>query len=167
VVGTLIAYSLGTSHIAEYVALFTSLSTATYAIFTQPKQRTEPFLRITPLLKTNISDVGTRIIFRTLDIWIENIGHSIAKEIEVKCKLDPDGSIPLEKNGIFKHSLLAPEERIKYQAVRTVDVVDKFLSQHLTIEASYSNEDNKKQEPIKKVYLVKELLEELKEVKSS
>jgi hypothetical protein len=46
-------------------------------------------------------------------------------------------------------------------------VVDKLLSEKLIIEASYSNEDNKKQKPIKKVYLLKELQEGLKEIKTS
>jgi hypothetical protein len=44
------SYSL-TSEIAEYLALYTSVATACYAILSQPKERTEPFLRITPLLE--------------------------------------------------------------------------------------------------------------------
>jgi hypothetical protein len=167
VVAISIGYSLGVAQIVGYVAWFTSVSTAVYAILAQPKQRTEPILRITPLLKSSIVTANVTFWVRTIDIWIENIGYSIAKEIEVRCRLDPDGSIPLEKNGFFKHPLLAPKEIVQYQAAKSADVMDNFLSQRLTIETSYLNEDNKKQKPIKSVYLVKELQEGLKEVKTS
>lgn len=160
-----INYSLGTAHIVEYVALFISSSTAVYAILAQPKQRTEPFLRITPLLRTHQTIAMTGIPSlreRSLDVKIENIGYSIAKDIEVKCKLDPDSSIPLEKNGVIKHSLLTPKEIAKYQVVKRAgaDVLDKLLSQQLSIEASYYNEEYKKQKPIKNEYSVKELHED-------
>ena len=80
-----------------------------------------------------------------LDILIENIGYSIAKDIEVKCKLVPDGSIPLIDNGVFKYSSLAPREPpVKYSALVLVED-SKLLSQEkLIIEVSYLNEDDKK-----------------------
>jgi len=162
VVAISINYSFGAAHIAEYVALFTSVSTAVYAILAQPKGRTEPILRITPLLK----QLDPKLSHLKLDIWIENIGYSIAKNIEVKCQLVPDASIYIKNNGVFRHSFLAPKEIVQYQAVGLADR-NKLLSQQLIIEASYLNEDDKKQKPIKNVYSVKELHEGLKEVKTS
>jgi hypothetical protein len=157
-----------TANIAEYVALYTSISTACYAILAEPKERTEPYLRTTAVLKRygqimignydSPSHLG-------LNIWIENVGYSNAKGIEVRCQLVPDGSIPLKDNGIFKHSLLTPRKRIQYQAVESVES-NKLLSQQLVIEATFSNEDDKEQKPIKNKYLVKELEEDLREVKT-
>lgn len=165
-----INYSLGVAHVTEYVALFTSVTTAVYAILAQPKQRTEPFLRITPLLKTHatiaITGMDVPKTKRGLDIWIENIGYSIAKDLKVSCGLVPDDSIYLENAGIFKYQLLAPKEIVKYSVVRFVDA-NILLSQQLIIEASYLDEDDKKQKPIKNVYSVEELHEGLKEVKTS
>lgn len=164
-----INYSFGAAHIAEYIALFTSVSTAVYAILIQPKERIEPLLRITPTKEFQEGVLVRKSGFeRTMDlnIWIENIGYSIAKDIEVQCRLVPNGSISLENNGVFKHSLLAPKEIMKYQALRSAGS-NKLLSQQLIIEASYLNEDGKKQKPTKNEYSVKELHERLKEIKTS
>lgn len=152
---------LGSSSIAEYVALFTSVSTAIYAILAQPKERTEPLLRIGPELKGH----GIGIITGTLssepnaelNVWVQNIGYSIAKDIEIKCQLSPDTSIPLKDNGITKISFLTPKDRpFQCQIVLSADI-NRLLSQQLTIETSYLNEDDKKQKPTKDVYSVKEL----------
>jgi hypothetical protein len=160
---------LGVSNVAEYVALFTSVSTAIYAILSEPKGRTEPILRITPLLRPwgSIS-FGNRSTKSNLglNIWIENIGYSIAKDIEVKCRLAPDASIPLNNNGVFKHSMIAPKEIVLYQAVEVVES-NKLLSQQLILEVNFANEDNKKQKPIKKEYPIRELEQDLREVKTS
>jgi hypothetical protein len=168
VVAISINYSYGAAHIAEYVALFTSVSTAVYAILAQPKERIEPFLRITPTIHRHgaiiVGNVGSERTM-SLNIWIENIGYSIAKDIEVQCRLVPNGSIFLENNGVFKHSLLAPKEIVQYQAVQIANT-DKLLSQQLIIEASYLNEDDEKQKPIRKKALISELEEGLREVKT-
>jgi hypothetical protein len=157
------------SYVAEYIALFTSVSTAVYAILVQPKERIEPLLRITPTKESLAGVIVGKVGFKrtmNLNIWIENIGYSIAKGIEVQCRLVPNGSISLENKGVFKHPLLAPKEIIKYQALRSVST-DKLLSQQLIIEASYLNEDDEKQKPTKNEYSVKELHEGLKEIKTS
>jgi hypothetical protein len=152
-----INYSFGIGHIAEYVALFTSVSTAIYAILAQPKQRTEPFLRITPHLITHggvFIGGASPPSSGGLNISIENIGYSIAKEIELRCKLVPDTSIPLENGGIFKHPSLAPREKpVQYQVVKYANK-DILLSQKLTIETSYMNEDDKRQKPTKMEVLI-------------
>lgn len=159
---------LGATNVAEYVALFTSVSTAVYAILAEPRERTEPILRITPLLKRYgkvvVDGLGNEGKLG-IDIWTENIGYSVAKDIEVDCRFVPDGSIRLKDNGIFKHSLLAPREIIQYQAVDFADA-DKLLAQQLIIESSYLNEDDEKQKPMKKVCAVKELKEGLRETKT-
>jgi hypothetical protein len=154
-----INYSLGTANIAEYIALFTSVSTAIYAILAQPKERTEPLLRIIPALKRHptviLGDLLGQIV--GLNVWIQNIGYSIAKNIEIRCQLLPDASIPLKDNGVYKISFLTPKDPpVQYQVVEEADS-EKLLSQQLIIEASYLNEDNKKQKPTKNVYSVKEL----------
>ena len=163
-------YYSETSKIAEYVALFTSVSTAVYTILSKTKERTEPILRITPLLS------DPNMSFWGLDIWIENIGYSIAKDIEVKCQLVPDASIPLENNGIFKHSLLAPKEITKCSVIIRADnskplsrqlFIAEVTQQKLIIEVSYSNEDDKKQKPIKKKVAIAELEHGFGEVKTT
>jgi hypothetical protein len=158
-----INYSLGVAHVAEYVALFTSVSTAIYAILAQPKERTEPLLRITPTLERHpVVFIDNRKFGGSvgLDVRIQNIGYSIAKDIEIRCQLIPHASIHLENNGIYKISLLSPRDPpIKYQVVGGADA-EKLLLLTLAIEVSYLNEDDKKQKPIKKVCWVKELNQE-------
>lgn len=168
-VATSVYYSFGVDYVAEYVALFTSISTAIYAVLAEPKAKTEPILRITPLLRTwGTISFGNRSSKSNLglNIWIENIGYSIAKDIEVKCRLAPNASIPLNNNGVFKHSMLASKERVLYQAVEAVES-NKLLSQQLTLEVNFANEDDKKQKPIKKEYPIRELEQDLREVKTS
>lgn len=158
-----------TSSIAEYVALYTSVSTACYAILAEPRERIEPYLRITPLLKSHATiSIGnyTSPSLAGIIMWIENVGYSNAKNIEGSCQLVPDASIPLKDKGVFRHALLAPKERIHCEVVESFET-DKLLSQQLIIEVSYSNEDDKKQKPIKMEYPVKELEEKLREVKTS
>jgi hypothetical protein len=152
-------YYSATPSIVEYVALYTSISTACYAILAEQKAKTEPILRINPELSSHsMGSLG-------LDILIENIGYSIAKDIEVNCKLVPDGSIPLSDNGVFKHSFLAPREPpIKYSALMFVET-SKLLSQEkLIIEVSYLNEDDKKQKPIKMETTISKLEQEMRRV---
>lgn len=153
-------YYSGFSNVAEYVALFTSVATAMYAILTEPKERTEPFLRITPLR----SQPYTQFLRYNIDLWIENIGYSIAKDIEVKCKAS-DGSIYVKNGGIFKHPLLAPREIVHYSAIELAG--DEILSRQLIIEASYFDEDDRKQKPIRREVRISELGQGLKEVKVS
>ena len=162
-------YYSETARIAEYVALYTSVSTACYAILAEPKKRTEPYLRITPLLKRHAYIMmGNYSSPKTsgLNIWIENVGHSNAKNIEIRFQLVPDGSIQLKDNGVFVHPLLTPKEKVQCQAVKSA-YSDKLLLQQLIVEASYSNEDEKKQKQIKNKWSVKELKEDLKEIKTS
>jgi len=164
-----IGYFVGVVYIPEYLALFTSIATAMYTILAEPKKRTEPFLRITPTLKRHGTiAIGNYSSPETvgLDIWIENIGYSIAKGIEVKCQIVPNGSIPLKNKEGFVHPLLAPKETVKYQAVESADS-NKLLSQQLTVEVAYSNEDDKRQKPIKKHWPMKELEDRKREVKAS
>ena len=158
-----------TSEIAEYLALYTSISTACYAILTQSKERTEPFLRITPVLDRHHGMVaGKGWSTRNtagIKIWIENVGYSNATNIELKCQLTVDTELLLENKGIFRHPLLAPNEAVYYQALEIAEI-ETLFSQKLTIEAVYSNEDNKKQKPIKMECEVRELEDHLREVKT-
>jgi hypothetical protein len=170
-VAVLISYSFGAAQIVGYVAWFTSLSTAVYAIWTQPKQRTEPFLRIAPILEKHqgmifIAGVGGTTSRASLNVWIENIGYSIAKNISVRCGLNPDKSIPLKENGVFSHPLLAPKERVSFQIVEYAET-ERLSSQQLTIEVKYENEDGKPQNMLTNAYSVEELPESLREVKTS
>lgn len=153
-------YFVGLSDIPEYVALFTSILTAMYAILAEPKAKTEPILRITPLLKQD-----PKLLRYNVDIWIENIGYSIAKDIEVKFKVS-DPKIHVKNNGFFKHLLLAPKETIKCQALELIEY-DTYNTQQLITEVSYLSEDNKKQKPIKKEYPIREMEQGFREVKTS
>jgi hypothetical protein len=168
-IGIVSYYYSATARTVEYVALYTSISTACYTILAEPRAKTEPLLRITPTLKRHgIVFIGKASMGGGVDlnIWIENIGYSIAKNIEVKCQIAPDKTIPLKNNGVYTHSFLAPKEITQYQLVDSIES-GKLLSQQLIIEVSYSNENDKKQTPIKKEYPVRELEEGLREVKTS
>jgi hypothetical protein len=170
VIGFGFYYYSATSEIAEYLALYTSVSTACYAILTQPKERTEPFLRITPLLDRHHGmAVGRNFSTPSsagIKVWIENVGHSNATNIELKCQLTVDTMVSLENEGVFKHPLLTPKEKVCYQAVESAQT-DLLFSLKLSYEVIYSNEDNKKQKPIKKEIAIIDLEENLREVKTS
>jgi len=170
VIGIGFYYYSATSEIAEYLALYTSISTAIYAILAQPKERTEPYLRITPLIDRHHGMIAignwTSPSLAGIKVWIENVGYSNATNIEVKFQLAPDTAIKLKNNGVFKHTLLTPKEITRYDVVEGTET-EKILSQKLTIEVNYSNEDDKKQKPIKMECLVKDLEENLREVKTS
>ena len=164
VVGSILVYLLfGGTNVPEYIALYTSILTASYAILAEPKVRTEPYLRISPVLRR----YGHILIGNAnspsssgLNARIENVGYSNAKNIEVRCRLVPDSSIPLKNNGIFKHPLLTPkDDPIIYKIVEFAES-NKLRSQQLIVEASYSNEDDKKQEPIKMKVAISELEED-------
>lgn len=140
-----------------------------YAQLTENKENTtlaepkvaKPILRITPLLSTPaiMGNLG-------LDILIENIGYSIAKDIEVNCQLVPDGSIPLNDNGVFKHPLLAPRDPpIKYSALMFVESPKLLSQEKLIIEVSYLDEDDKKQKPIKMETTINKLEQEMRRVR--
>jgi hypothetical protein len=160
-IGVVVFYYYDRSSMFESIAMFTSLATAIYAILAEPKERIEPVLRITPLLK----QWDPKFLRYNLDIWIENIGYSIAKDIEVRCKISGESSIYVKNDGIFKHPLLAPKEIIQFRASECTG--HELLSQQLVIEVSYSNENSKKQKPIKKGYTIRELEQGLREVKTS
>ena len=117
-IGISFYYYSATSEIAEYLALYTSVTTACYAILAQPKERTEPFLRITPLLERH-GTFGSIPSTAGIKIWIENVGYSNATNIELKCKLTVDTMVSLEDEGVFKHPLLTPKEKVYYQAVES------------------------------------------------
>jgi hypothetical protein len=155
VVGSILIYYLFESvNVPVFIALYTSILTATYQILAEPTKRTDPFLRINPKLSDQGMDAG-------LDILIENIGYSIAKDIEVKCKLVPGGSLPLIDNGVFKYSSLAPRETpVKYSALVLVKDSELLSQEKLIIEVSYLNEDGKKQKPIKMERIISKLQEE-------
>lgn len=140
VVGSILVYFiLGAVNVPVYIALYTSILTASYTILAEPKQKTEPLLRITPLLKrygqimigNHTSPSSAAII-----IWIENVGYSNALNIEAKCQLFPDLTIPLKNNGVFKHSLLVPKEKINFEAVESFGT-NELLSQELKIDVNF------------------------------
>jgi hypothetical protein len=170
VIGISFYYYSATYEIAEYLALFTSVSTACYAILAQPKERTEPYLRVTPLLDRRQGSIaiGNYVSPNTagIKIWIENVGYSNAINIELKCLLTLDTVLTLENEGIFKHPLLTPKEKVRYEAVESAQT-DLLFSQKLAIEVVYSNEDGKKQKPINIESRIIDLEENLREVKTS
>jgi hypothetical protein len=167
-VGSILVYYLsGVFNVPSYIALYTSILTASYTILAEPKQKTEPLLRITPLFKRHGSfSIGGHMPSSTAYIimCIENVGYSNALNIEVKCQLTPNLKIPLNDRGIFTHSLLAPKEMVNFEVVKSFGT-NELLSQELKINTIFFNEDNKKQKVINLNYLVKNLRDRLKEVK--
>ena len=161
VISFILNYYSATSNILESIALYASLSTACYAILAEPKQRTEPLLRITPLVKQQENPISFHY---RIDVWIENIGYGIAKNIEIKIKAS-DPKVNFNNNGYFKHLLLIPKERFKCPVLEFMDS-ETYTNQRLIVEISYSNEDDKKLKPIHEEYTIRELKEGFSEEKT-
>ena len=158
VIATVVLYCLG-ANVSEYVTLFTTLPTALYAVSTKLK-RPEPFLRITPILGQEYP-----LTHITLRIKIENIvAETIAKNIEVKCRLVPDASIFVMNKGVVKHSspLTKEDSPVEYPVLEHVNRNELF-SQKLVYEYTCLNEDGKKQKMRKGEIALAEKISELEE----
>jgi hypothetical protein len=143
---------LGKEFVFESIAVFTSITTAVYTILATPTTKTEPILRVTPFLGGGLGmgQIGLRV-------QIQNIGYSIAKNIEVKCKIVPDLTISLENNGVCNIPLLAPKESRIIPLISSIDLPRLLSQEKAIIEVSYENEEGKKQKPIKIEPLISEL----------
>jgi hypothetical protein len=96
-----------------------------------------------------------------VDVWIENIGYGIAKNLEAKICVSNNKRF----NRNFNHKLLTPKESIKFPIYEYVNS-DTYNNESLSIEMAYFNEDDKKIKPIIEKYKLKELPEAFKEVKT-
>jgi hypothetical protein len=158
VIATVVLYCLG-ANVSEYVTLFTALPTALYAVSTARK-RPEPFLRITPILGQ-----AYPLTYITLRIKIENIvAETIAKNIEVKCRLVPDASIFVMNKGVVKHPspLTKEDPPVEYPVLEQVNRNELF-SQKLVYEYTCLNEDDKKQKMRKGEIALAEKITELED----
>jgi hypothetical protein len=158
VVSIVVFYLLGTVNVPAFIALYTSILTASYTVLTEPKQKTEPFLRVSPLVTQHKNPTSFHY---NVDVWIENIGYGIAKNIEAKICVS--NTKMFTKN--FNHQLLAPKEIIKFPIYEYMDF-DIYNNESLSIEMAYFNEDGKKIKPVIAEYKLKELPEAFKEVKT-
>lgn len=149
---------LGTVNVPAFIALYTSILTASYTILTEPKQKTEPILRVSPLVTQHKNPTSFHY---NVDVWIENIGYGIAKNIEANISVSNNKIF----NKKFNHQLLAPKEILKFPIYEYMDF-DIYNNERLSIEMAYFNEDSKKIKPMIEEYKLKELPEAFKEVKT-
>jgi len=152
IVGLSTFYYLG-KDMFEYIAVFTSISTAAYAVLNeQEKEKPEPLLRVRPIARGGLG-AGTL----GLDVDIDNIGDAPAKDVKVLCKTNPQ-TIGLEDNGVYKIRLLLPKEPpSKFNIINSIES-EQLSSQNLDVEVTYSNMENRKQTPIKENYAISELI---------
>jgi hypothetical protein len=78
-------YYLGKDTVLESIAVFTSVSTAAYAVLNEPEtEKPEPLLRIRPVARGGLG-MGSL----GLDLFLDNVGDALAKDIKVVCKTSP------------------------------------------------------------------------------
>jgi hypothetical protein len=151
-------YYLGKDTVLESIAIFTSVSTAAYAVLNEPETvRPEPLLRVRPVARGGLGAGSLG-----LDLSLDNIGDALAKDVKVVCKTSPQ-VLPLQNNGIYLiESIVARERPVRINVVTSLES-GQFPSQNLEVEVTYSNTENKKQNPIKKTYSIDELIRKLDE----
>jgi hypothetical protein len=133
------------ANLSEHIAFNASFWPATIALLT--RKRTEPpYLRITPLLGQHFP-----LSHIELSMQIENLRESIAKDIEIKCRLVPVSQIAPAKpiyilnEGIFKHQLAITnaDQPVTFLVTKIVHR-DELLSKKFVYEVSYSDRHGKK-----------------------
>jgi len=143
----------GIPNINEYLALYVSVTTAIFTsikLLIEPKVRTEPYLRLTPIFNEKPNELIAGLLSKkvSMNLLVENIGHSIAKNIEIKCWLANDTSTP-PKMVEFHYSMLAPKENpLKFAVLKYVDL-EPLRKTKLLVEYSFFNEENKKKKLVK------------------
>ncbi len=157
VVGLSSFYFLG-KDMFEYIAVFTSLSTAAYAVLNEPETaKPEPLIRIRPVARGGLGAGSLG-----LDLFLDNVGDALAKDIRVVCKTSPM-TLSLQNNGVYSIELLAPREPpTKITVISSIDS-GQFSSQNLQVELTYSDTEDKKQTPIKATYSIDELIRKFDE----
>lgn len=153
VIGTSTFHYLGKDSTVELIALFTSLSTAVYAILNEPEE-SQPLLRVIPKIRGGYG-MGTW----GFDLYIDNIGDSFAKDVKILATATPQG-ITLENNGVYEVKVLPAKEKPTRINIVTSSDMNALGSQRIDTEITYSNMKNKKQPQIKESYGMKDLLEE-------
>lgn len=154
--GLYASYYLGKDTVLESIAVFTSISTAVYAILNEPpKEKAEPLLRVEPRLRAGfgMGSLG-------LEVRVDNIGDAPAKNTQVVCKINPQSSISLENDGVYTIPLLAPKEYSKINPIISIQS-DQLTSQELAVEVAYSNLENKKQPSMRESYSISVLRKNL------
>ena len=151
-VGILTYYFLGKDITIELIAIFTSLSTAAYAILNEP-EKPQPLLRVKPNIRAGygMGSLG-------FDLSIDNIGDASAKDVKLICKTDSK-ALTLEKGGVYTIKVLPPKDIPELiMVVSSVDT-QSLASQKIDVEVKYSNMNDKQQQIIKESYEIKELLD--------
>lgn len=92
-----------------------------------------------------------------LDLFLDNIGDALAKDVRVVCKTSPL-MLSLQDKGVYSIDSLVPKESPMRINVITSIESGQFSSQNLEVEVTYSNVENKKQNPIKATYSIDELV---------
>jgi len=157
-IGVYAFYYLGKDTVLESIAVFTSVSTAAYAVLNEPETtKPEPLLRVRPIARGGLGSGSLG-----LDLFLDNIGDALAKDIKVLCRTNPQ-VLPLQNNGIYHIESLVPREApTKINVVTSIES-GQFTSQNLEVEVTYSDTDAKKQTPIKTKYSIDELVRKFDE----
>ncbi len=152
-VGSPIFYYLGKDITFQFIAFFTSISTAAYAILNEPK-KPQPLLRIQLIARAGyeMGSIG-------FDLLVDNIGDATAKDIKVMCKTSPR-IVEVEENGIYNIKLIAPKETNKINVLTSIQE-SQVSSLRIDVEITYSSIENKKQTPIKESFEVKNLIKKM------
>jgi hypothetical protein len=150
-------YYIGKDTVLESIAVFTSVSTAVYAVLNEPEtMKLEPLLRTRPVARGGLG-MGSL----GLDLFLDNVGDALAKDIKVVCKTSPI-ILGLQNSGVYDIKLLAPRETAKINVISSIES-GQFSSQNLEMELTYSDTENNKQTPIKETYSIDELVRKFDE----
>ena len=151
-------YYLGKDTVLESIAVFTSVSTAAYAVLNEPETvKPEPLLRIRPVARGGLG-MGSL----GLDLFLDNVGDALAKDIKVVCKTSPM-TLGVQNNGVYGIGLLAPREPPARITVINSIESGQFSSQNLEVKVAYSDTEDKKQTPINATYSIDELIRKFDE----
>ena len=108
-------------------------------------------LRIRPKMRG-----GYGLLTREIDLYVENIGDTAAKDVVVICRITPFNVCLKHNKGVHKIPLLVPNRPVKFTIVSDEDL-SFLLSSNLHIEATYSYMDGKKSRQIKMTIAVIEI----------
>lgn len=150
------------ANLSEYIAFTASFLTASIAILT--KKRSEPpYLRITPILGQLFP-----LTHIELSMKLENLRGSIAKDIEIKCRLFPTSSqmqenqLYIKNGGLFKHKLAIAntDSPTTFLVAKAVDRT-LLISQKFVYEISFCDINGKKYKQKEEEIPLREIVIEL------
>lgn len=147
-------YYLGKDAAIEFIAVFTSLSTAAYSILNEP-EKPQPILRVKPRVRN-----GWGMDSLGFDLHVDNVGGATAKDIKIICKTSPN-TLDLENKGVYEIKILPQREQpTKINLISSIET-QSITSQKIHVAITYSNLDNKQQPPIEESYEIDDLIKKM------